>query len=526
MKLKRLAALFVLVLSFAARALPADTWLVVIGNNEGGRLESDLLYAERDARELAEVFRQHGPVASERIQLLLGANSESVLRAMLETNTRIRAAARDGRPSALVVFYSGHADAAALHLGGTEIAFDELKALVESSPASVRLLVVDSCRSGAVTRVKGVTPAESFELSLHDEVATSGLAILTSSSAGEQSQESDRLRGSFFTHHLLNALRGAADQDGDGKVTLSEAYAYTYAQTIRSSGETMTLQHPTYSWDLKGRGALVLSEPQQLRGRVGRIRLAQASTYVVLEGNASGAVTAEVTPQSARREISLPAGAYFLQQRMPDEVREFNITLAPGGTVDLAGMPFRRVQYDRLVRQRGGSAAALGVVTMAGVRGETLAGEGATPQALLGLSVDFPSLTAGLRLRGSTASSPGVDGLLPRRHNELGLGVVVEHFVDFREVSVGFGASAEGTMHRQSFDAGLRAASTRTSWGAAFTALLALERHLPWGLALHLEGGPQTLLLNTAVERDGAQVSSGRSSPLVLWLAGGLIWRR
>lgn len=524
--MKRFAALLLLLWSGSVLALPTDTWLVVIGNNEGGRLEGELLYAERDARELAEVLRQHGPVASERILLLLGGTSESVLKALLETNARIRAAAADGRQSALVVFYSGHADASSLHLGGTEIAFDAMKALVESSPAAVRVLIVDACRSGTVTRVKGVTPAESFQLALHDEVATSGLAILTSSSAGEQSQESDRLRGSFFTHHLLNGLRGAADQDGDGKVTLNEAYAYTYAQTIRSSGETMTLQHPTYSWDLKGRGALVLSEPQQLRGRTGRIRLAQASTYIVLEGSAAGAVTAEVTPQSERREISLPAGDYFLQQRLPDEVREFNVALGPGGTVDLTTMPFRRVQYDRLVRQRGGDSHVFGLTVLAGARGEALQGEGVTPQALIGLTADFAAFTAGLRLRGSSVSIAGADRLLPRSHREVGLSLVAERFVDFREVSVGFGVLVEGALHTQSFDPGLRTATSRSSWGGAFSALLALEKHLPLGLALHLEGGPQTLVLNTAVEQNGTQVSTGRSSPLTFWAVGGLVWRK
>ena len=34
------------------------------------------------------------------------------------------------------------------------------------------------------------------------------MAILTSSAAGENSQESDVLRGSFFSHHLVAGLRG------------------------------------------------------------------------------------------------------------------------------------------------------------------------------------------------------------------------------------------------------------------------------------------------------------------------------
>jgi uncharacterized caspase-like protein len=75
----------------------------------------------------------------------------------------------------------------------------------------------------------------------------------------ESSQESDRLRGSFFSHHLVNALRGAADRNGDGRITLAEAYEYTHAQTLRASVQTVSLQHPTYAYDVKGSGDPLLT---------------------------------------------------------------------------------------------------------------------------------------------------------------------------------------------------------------------------------------------------------------------------
>ena len=57
-------------------------------------------------------------------------------------------------------------------------------------------------------------------------------------SAGEDAQESDDIKGSFFTHHLVSALRGAADEDMDGRVVLEEAYRYTYNETLRASNRT------------------------------------------------------------------------------------------------------------------------------------------------------------------------------------------------------------------------------------------------------------------------------------------------
>ena len=59
-----------------------------------------------------------------------------------------------------------------------------------------------------------------------------GHAFLTSSSADEAAQESDRIGGSFFTHYLITGLRGGADANADGKVTLGEAYQFAFAETV------------------------------------------------------------------------------------------------------------------------------------------------------------------------------------------------------------------------------------------------------------------------------------------------------
>lgn len=302
-----------LALTGRAHALPEETWLIAIGNNRGDADEVQLLYAERDVRELADVLRTQGKIASDRVRILIDEDAETVRRALVSVNTALRAHAGEGRAAtSLLVFYSGHADADALHLRGSRLAFEELRGLVKSSPATMRLLIVDACRSGTVTRVKGVKAAPEFAIQLEDRVEAEGTAILSSSTAGESSQESDRLRASFFSHHLVNALRGAADRNGDARVTLSEAYAYTYAQTLRSSGQTLTLQHPTYAYDVKGSGDLVLTSVGDAGGSTGRLRLGDAGMYLVAEERESGAVVAEVVTPRNRAVLSLPRGRYFV----------------------------------------------------------------------------------------------------------------------------------------------------------------------------------------------------------------------
>jgi len=492
-----------------ARALPEHTWVVAIGHNQGARNEVGLLFAEQDARTFSDVLRQHGGVSSRRTMLLLGDDAASVRRALQDVNATIRAQAGAGHPTGLVVFYSGHADATALHLGGTELPLEELKTLVAGSPAGVRLLVLDACRSGAVTRVKGVNAAESFDITLRDNIATEGLAILTSSAAGESSQESDELRGSFFTHHLMNALRGAADHDDDGKVTLTEAYGYAYTQTLRSSGQTVALQHPTYSWEVKGRGELVLSTPADSQGRMGRLRLGSSSLYLILEGRRGGPVVAEVSPQ-----------------RNADEYREFQVALAAGSVADVTALPYETVRYDRLVRRRGGEKRYTHHVSLlGGAQGQMLAGDGTAPQLRVGYGLDFDWGSVGVRLRGMRSHDSGLDGLLPRTHDELGLGLTLQRFVDLQHVSLAFGLFAEGVYHRQSFGTE-RVSPDRQALGAAFGGILSVERHLGVGFALRLEGGPVTGLFQRAVVSNGVEVRPELATPLTWWGAGGLVWRR
>jgi hypothetical protein len=60
--------------------------------------------------------------------------------------------------------------------------------------------------------------------------------LIASSSGVEKARESERVYGSFFTHHLVAALRGAADRSGDGVVTLTDPFAYARERTGRLDG--------------------------------------------------------------------------------------------------------------------------------------------------------------------------------------------------------------------------------------------------------------------------------------------------
>ena len=88
-----------------------------------------------------------------------------------------------------------------------------------------------------------------------------GLAFMTSSSSDEVSQESEKIKGSFFTHYLIAGLRGAADVSKDGRITLNEAYQFAYSKTLAGTEKTISgPQHPNSYLQMSGTGDVVMTD--------------------------------------------------------------------------------------------------------------------------------------------------------------------------------------------------------------------------------------------------------------------------
>jgi hypothetical protein len=132
---------------------------------------------------------------------------------------------------------------------------------MEECRARRQVLILDCCFSSAFAR--GAKSAEAFGLDQFTEPGR-GRAVLTASNATECSFETpitgqptpdSPAPGSIFTRPFLAGLRdGSADRDGDGFVTVDEAYAYAYQQ-LRASGVAQTPQR----WLSGGEGQLLLA---------------------------------------------------------------------------------------------------------------------------------------------------------------------------------------------------------------------------------------------------------------------------
>jgi len=323
---------------------PTHRFAIFIGNNEGGEGTRPLLYATDDAKRLHEVMVRVGGLAPEDAMLLSNQSADDVSTALTELERRARDAQRRGERTTFFFSYSGHAKDGALRLGTTKLPLETLKSRLAAGPAEVRVAVFDACRSGALTRTKGVRRAPAFEIETDATRAAKGLVILTSSAADEDSQESDTIGASYFSYHLASGLIGSADQSGDGRVSLSEAYAYAYERTVAATADSAAgPQHPTFSFDLAGNGDLVLTDVAQRREGLRVPVQAPVGTYFLIDPR--GVVVAEVTKAETERTIALRPGPYTVKRRLADRLRVGAVVIAEGRLTTLDEASFKDAKF-------------------------------------------------------------------------------------------------------------------------------------------------------------------------------------
>ncbi|MCK7516172.1 MAG: caspase family protein [Desulfobacterales bacterium] len=197
-----------------------------------------LRYAVSDADTMMDVLKSIGGVSDSDGLLLVNPDRRNLISAMNKIKSEISGIKQKNERIEFIFYYSGHSDDEAILLGREKIYYKELKEAIRGIPADVRIAILDSCSSGAFTRIKGGKFRPPFILD--SSFNMKGDAFMTSSSSNEASQESGRaIRGSFFTYYLVSGLRGAADMIQDGRITLNEAYQYAYNETLMRTEKTM-----------------------------------------------------------------------------------------------------------------------------------------------------------------------------------------------------------------------------------------------------------------------------------------------
>lgn len=327
----------------AATAFAAEARFgLFVGNDVGQPGDPELVFAELDAAKVRDLFVDLGGLRPNDAVLLTGATSHMVEREIARLTSQIGAARANGSEVTFVFFYSGHGDADSLHLAGTRLGHDELRALIERTGAQVKIGVVDACQSGGLVRRKGGERGASVTFATPKLENSHGTAWITSSAVGELSQESSEIGGGFFTHHVSSALLGAADTNGDGAVSLAEVYTYVYAETAYSTRGAPEAQTPQLDLDVAGAGDIVLTE------------IEATSARLVFDGTLTGVYG--VWDESRRRyvaqvdgasalSLAIRPGTFYVQRRMPGWVDEARYVVHKGEALAIAESDFVTVSY-------------------------------------------------------------------------------------------------------------------------------------------------------------------------------------
>jgi hypothetical protein len=329
------------------RAEP-QRWLLAVGSNHGLAEDDTLLFAEHDADDFARVMQELGSVPAAHVRLL---HSPSL--AELHTSLS-KLAAVTAADSTVFVYFSGHGSRDELHLAGAQLTRAELERSLSQIPARLRVLLVDACRGAKpVLRSKGFVPTAPIEIV---DRTQRGLVVLHSAAPGEAANESERLQGGVFTHHLVQGLRGAADADGDARINVSEAYVYAYNQT---RFETQSLQNPISQQLLEGSGPLVLTTlTASLNTALLTLPSDTLTHYRVYAKGSHAEVASAWAERNKTPRLALPPGRYVISRSNDRQTTIAEVLLHDASETRLAHAEFAPLS-DGAVTSRGDAGVEL-----------------------------------------------------------------------------------------------------------------------------------------------------------------------
>jgi len=256
----------------------AGRWAVVIGVGEyENKAIPRLRYAARDAQAMYDFLTTQGGYPKQNVILLTDATPDkptlqNIRRALGDFLSR-----RPGRDDMVLIYYAGHGapevDAAGNESDGlskyliprnadpdslysTALPMDEIQRIFARIPSERVVMLLDTCYSGTAggrTFARQQTRAGGISDQFLERLTRSrGRVVITASGPNEVALESPTLGHGIFTYYLLEGLRGKADRNGDGIVTVSELYEYVEDQVDRAARLAGGRQRPLMKGEIEG----------------------------------------------------------------------------------------------------------------------------------------------------------------------------------------------------------------------------------------------------------------------------------
>lgn len=230
---------------------PGDLYLLCVGVSSYRDSTLNLQWAARDAEEMAGAMRkQVGRHFRHVVEPTVLTNADATKANLKRALARLQ---RAGPEDTVFVFMSGHGtqEGGRFYFAPHEVdrrevvrtclPWQEVTDALASVPAA-QLLIADACHSGChLGNLAGVNAG------LAEAAQRAGIVMIGSCSGNEESWEDPKRRHGYFTAALLDALRGEADDNQDGVVTLWELEKYLGTKV---GPVTNGKQHPHATQDL------------------------------------------------------------------------------------------------------------------------------------------------------------------------------------------------------------------------------------------------------------------------------------
>jgi uncharacterized caspase-like protein len=146
-------------------------------------------------------------------------------------------------------------------LFSTALPMDDIPTILGRIEAERVVIFLDTCYSGAAggrtfaSKKRRATDVD--DLFLERLTRSKGRVIITASRPAEVSIELPEFGHGIFTYYLVQGLKGAADLNRDGIVSLQELYEYVEQQVARKARAVGGNQHPIMKGELEGMLPLV-----------------------------------------------------------------------------------------------------------------------------------------------------------------------------------------------------------------------------------------------------------------------------
>jgi Caspase domain len=255
-----------------------EQWAVVIGvGHYNSTAIPQLQYTVADAELVQQVLVGQGGFKKENVLLITDKTERKPTLRDLKWALGTFLARSAKKDDLIVIFFAGHgapevdprgsesdglakylvpSDADPNDLYSTALPMDEFQTIFDRIEAERVVVFVDACYSGAAGgrtfASKRTRAARVDEVFLDRLTRSKGRAILTASRGSEVSLEVPELGHGLFTHYLVQGLKGAADLDRDGIVSLQELYQYLEQQVSQKSRSIGGNQHPVMKGELEG----------------------------------------------------------------------------------------------------------------------------------------------------------------------------------------------------------------------------------------------------------------------------------